>query len=253
MTAQPQDRRQRRVRRGDVHEHHRHHDRQRRAAVDRPRLPLRPTSMGAVAVGYLVSLAVVIPASGWLGDRFGHRRVLLLGDRRSSRSPRRCAGWPRACRQLVFFRVLQGIGGGMLTPVGMALLFRTFPPAERVRASSILTVPDHVGARRSGPVLGGVLVTGLSWRWVFLVNLPIGAARAGLRPDVPGRSGAGPRRPVRRDGLRAVRHRLRRPDVRHQRGPERGWGSRRSSASLVLGRSCWSRWSASSCAPASRC
>ena len=82
----------------------------------------------------------------------------------------------------------------MLTPVGMAMLYRTFPPAERVRASSILTTPTAV-APAVGPVLGGLLVTNLSWRWVFYVNLPIGvlAICFGLlclqeqREPVPGR------------------------------------------------------------------
>ena len=77
--------------------------------------------------------------------------------------------------QLVVFRVLQGVGGGMLTPVGMAMLYRTFPPAERVRLASILMIPTAL-APAAGPVLGGLLVTDLSWRWVFYVNVPIGAA-----------------------------------------------------------------------------
>jgi EmrB/QacA subfamily drug resistance transporter len=132
------------------------------------------TSISAVSVSYLVALAVVIPASGWLGDRFGHRRVLLTAIVIFTLSSALC-GLAQSLGQLVVFRVLQGVGGGMLTPVGMALLFRTFPPAERVRASSILTIPTTL-APALGPVLGGVLVTGLSWRWVFLVNLPIGAA-----------------------------------------------------------------------------
>ncbi len=77
--------------------------------------------------------------------------------------------------ELVAFRVLQGVGGGMLAPVGMAMLFRVFPPEERIRASSILTVPTTL-APALGPVLGGLLVTDLSWRWVFYVNVPLGAA-----------------------------------------------------------------------------
>ncbi len=132
------------------------------------------TSVSAVAVAYLVALAVVIPASGWLGDRFGHRRILLLAIVVFTVSSALC-GLAQNLLQLVLFRILQGVGGGMLTPVGMALLYRTFPPAERVRAASILTVPTTL-APALGPVLGGVLVTNLSWRWVFLVNLPIGAA-----------------------------------------------------------------------------
>ncbi len=75
--------------------------------------------------------------------------------------------------QLVAFRVLQGAGGGMMAPVGMAMLFRVFPPAERVWAASIMTVGTTL-APAIGPVLGGFLVTDFSWRWVFFVNLPIG-------------------------------------------------------------------------------
>ena len=130
------------------------------------------TAVSEVAIGYLVSLAVVIPASGWLGDRFGTKRILLIAIVIFTVASALC-GVAQTFSQLVAFRVLQGIGGGMLTPVGMAMLFRVFPPEERVRASSILTTPTAL-APAIGPVLGGVLVTALSWRWVFFVNLPIG-------------------------------------------------------------------------------
>jgi EmrB/QacA subfamily drug resistance transporter len=132
------------------------------------------TALDAVAVGYLVSLAVFIPAAGWLGDRIGSKRVLLFAIAVFTGASVLC-GLAGSLSELVFFRVIQGVGGGMLTPVGMAMLFRTFPPEERVRASSILTVPTAM-APALGPVIGGLLVTDLSWRWVFFVNLPIGVA-----------------------------------------------------------------------------
>ena len=136
-------------------------------------LHVGPTQVSAIAIGYLVSLAVVIPASGWIGDRFGSKRVLLIAIVLFTVASALC-GLAQNLGELVGFRVLQGVGGGMLTPVGMAMLFRVFPPAERVRASSILVVPTAM-APALGPVLGGLLVTDLSWRWVFFVNLPIGA------------------------------------------------------------------------------
>jgi EmrB/QacA subfamily drug resistance transporter len=150
-------------------------------------------SLDAVATGYLVSLAVFIPAAGYLGDRFGAKRVLLLAIGLFTAASVLC-GLAGSLSELVAFRVLQGAGSGMMTPVGMAMLYRAFPPHERLRASSILTIPTAV-APALGPVLGGVLVTSLSWRWVFFVNLFIGIAAfafgllflAEQRPERPGR------------------------------------------------------------------
>ena len=135
---------------------------------------IAPTAVDGVVIAYLVSLAVFIPASGWLGDRFGGKRVLLTAIAIFTLGSVLC-GFAQDMTQLVVFRVLQGAGGGMMAPVGMAMLFRVFPPAERIRAASILTVPTTM-APALGPVLGGFLVTTLSWRWVFFVNLPLGIA-----------------------------------------------------------------------------
>ena len=131
-------------------------------------------SVDTVAIGYLVSLAVFIPVSGWLGDRLGGKRVLLASIVVFTLASALC-GLAQNVAELVGFRILQGVGGGLMVPVGMALLFRTFPPAERVRASSILVIPTAL-APALGPVLGGLFVTELTWRWVFYVNLPIGVA-----------------------------------------------------------------------------
>ena len=133
---------------------------------------VRPDSVDTVAIGYLVSLAVFIPASGWLGDRFGAKKIMLTSVVIFTVASALC-GAATSLGELDFFRILQGVGGGLMVPVGMALLYRTFPPAERVRASSILVVPTAM-APALGPVLGGILVTEASWRWVFFVNLPIG-------------------------------------------------------------------------------
>src|SRR5215467_3742507 len=133
-----------------------------------------PTSIDSISIGFLVSLAVFIPASGWLGDRFGGKRVMLAAIVVFTLASALC-GLATSLGELVAFRILQGVGGGMLAPVGMAMLFRAFPPEERLRAASILTVPTTL-APALGPVLGGLFVTELSWRWVFYVNLPIGAA-----------------------------------------------------------------------------
>jgi EmrB/QacA subfamily drug resistance transporter len=191
------------------------------------------TALDAVAVGYLVSLAVFIPAAGWLGDRFGSKRVLLFAIAVFTGASVLC-GLADSLTELVAFRVIQGVGGGMLTPVGMAMLFRTFPPEERVHASSILTVPTAV-APALGPVLGGLLVTDLSWRWVFFVNLPIGLAAFAFglifldehRQPLPGRFDL-PGFLLSGIGFAAVMYGV-------SEGPDKGWHSAQILGNLILG------------------
>lgn len=125
-----------------------------------------------IVLGYLLSLALWIPASGWFGDRFGTRRVFLFALAMFTGASALC-GQAHTLGELVGFRVLQGVGGGMLVPVGTAMLFRAFPPIERAKASTVLLLPT-VLAPALGPVLGGWLVTDVSWRWIFYVNLPVG-------------------------------------------------------------------------------
>ncbi len=133
-----------------------------------------PTAVDGISISFLVSLAVFMPASGWLGDRFGGKRVLMAAIVIFTAASALC-GLASSLGELVAFRVLQGVGGGMLAPVGTAMLFRTFPPQERVRAASIIIVPTAL-APALAPVVGGLLVTDASWRWVFYVNVPIGIA-----------------------------------------------------------------------------
>lgn len=131
-----------------------------------------PTKIEAVVIGYLVSLAVFIPASGWMGDRWGTKRTFLFALGLFTTASALC-GLAQSLDQLVAFRVLQGAGGGLLTPVGLAMLYRAFPPRERVAMSRILMFALIVGPA-AGPVLGGLLIQQRSWRWAFYVNVPVG-------------------------------------------------------------------------------
>jgi EmrB/QacA subfamily drug resistance transporter len=123
------------------------------------------TGLEWVVTGYLLSLAVWIPASGWVGDRIGTKRVFLFAARDVHHGSALC-GLSWNIGRLIAFRVVQGIGGGMLVPFGTAMLYRAYPPSERARASSVLTIPSVLGPAL-GPVLGGVITTHTSWRFIF--------------------------------------------------------------------------------------
>lgn len=125
-----------------------------------------------VVVGYALSLAVAMPASGSIGDRFGTRRTFLSALLGFTAASALC-GVAGSLLELVAARVLQGICGGLLTPAGTALLYRAFPPERRARVVRLVIVPILL-APTIAPMLGGVLTSALSWRWVFYVNLPVG-------------------------------------------------------------------------------
>ncbi len=127
-----------------------------------------------VVTGYLLSLAIWIPAPGWIGDRFGTKRSFMFALAVFVLASALCGlAWDSG--SLIAFRILQGIGGGMLTPVGTAMVFRAFSPEERPQASIVIAVPAIV-APVIGPLLGGWLTDTVGWRWIFFVNLPIGIA-----------------------------------------------------------------------------
>ncbi len=126
-----------------------------------------------VVTGYLLSLAVFIPASGWFGDRFGTKRVLLLSIFIFTLASFLCST-STSITQLTIYRVLQGIGGGLLTPVGASMLYRAFPPERRASIQPTLGLATII-APTSAPVIGGLIVTRLNWHWIFFVNIPIGA------------------------------------------------------------------------------
>jgi EmrB/QacA subfamily drug resistance transporter len=130
--------------------------------------------IGWVVIVYMVSTAVWIPASGWIGDRFGTRRVFLGALAIFTVASVLC-GLSQSLEQLLAVRVVQGAAAGMLSPVGTAMLFRAFPPERRARAATVLFIPTSI-APAIGPVLAGVLVETLSWHWIFWLNGPVGVA-----------------------------------------------------------------------------
>jgi len=141
-----------------------------------------------VATGYLLALATVIPLTGWAADRFGTKRLymtslvlFLAGSALSG------AAW--SAHSLIAFRVLQGLGGGMIMPAGMTILTQAAGPQRVGRIMSVVGAPMLLGPIL-GPVLGGWLVDDVSWRWIFYVNIPIGVvaltlAYRILKPDQP--------------------------------------------------------------------
>jgi EmrB/QacA subfamily drug resistance transporter len=124
------------------------------------------------AIAYLLALAVLIPASGWIGERFGLKQTFVFALVIFTVASALC-GAAQSLGELIAGRTLQGVGGGMMTPSGMAMLFRTFPPERRARVARTVLIPVLIGPSVA-PVLGGALIDWFSWRWVFLINAPIG-------------------------------------------------------------------------------
>ena len=183
--------------------------------------------------GYTLALASVIPLTGWAADRFGTKRLYLLAVVLFTAGSVLCsvAG---SLEQLVAFRVLQGLGGGMLMPLGMTILTRAAGPERVGRVMAVLGIPMLLGPI-FGPILGGWLIDAASWHWIFLINLPIGLAAL----VYAGSCSEGPRRAV--GDLRLARHadavarsrrvpvrRLDHPRARHD--PDAEVSARRSSA-----------------------
>ncbi|NUZ05434.1 multidrug transporter subunit MdtD [Piscinibacter koreensis] len=150
-----------------------------------------PLRMQSVVIAYMLTVALFIPASGWLADRFGTRRVFLSAIGLFSFGSLLCALSP-SLPWLVAARVVQGIGGALLLPVGRLAVLRAFPRDELLKVLSFVSIPGLVGPL-VGPPLGGWLVEVASWHWVFLINLPVGAlgVLAAMRymPDLRGAAG----------------------------------------------------------------
>lgn len=140
-----------------------------------------PTQIEWVVTAYLLAVCASQPATGWLADRLGRKSVFLASLVAFTIASVLCAAAP-SLGWLVCFRVLQGLGGGALMPVGMTMVLELFPRSHHGRAVSIWGMAVMV-APAVGPTLGGWLVTSVSWHWLFLINLPIGvvAVAAGIR------------------------------------------------------------------------
>jgi EmrB/QacA subfamily drug resistance transporter len=137
-------------------------------------LKVAPLSMKSVLSSYTLSLAVFIPISGWMADRFGTRRVFASAIGLFTLGSLLC-GLSTDLHVLVACRILQGCGGSMMVPVGRLTLVRTFAKSELVRAMSFVAIPGLIGPML-GPIAGGLIVAFLHWRVIFFLNLPIGLA-----------------------------------------------------------------------------
>ena len=137
-----------------------------------------------VVTGYLLSLAAVIPVAGWAGRRFGPKRVYLTSLVLFTAGSALC-GVASSTTELVAFRVLQGVGGGMILPIGQLMMASAAGPQRMGRVMSVIAVPAML-APIFGPAIGGLIIDNASWRWIFFVNVPIGfiafiAALRGLK------------------------------------------------------------------------
>src|SRR5262245_36670254 len=135
-------------------------------------LGVDPISLKLAVTSYLVSLAIFIPASSWVADRLGSRTTFRLALIIFMAASIGCA-FSRSLGGFVFWRAVQGVGGAMMVPVGRMVVIRAVPKNELVRALSFIAMPALIGPML-GPPLGGLIVTYADWRWIFLVNLPIG-------------------------------------------------------------------------------
>jgi EmrB/QacA subfamily drug resistance transporter len=135
-------------------------------------LGVAPLSLKAVVTSYILSLAVAIPVSGWIADRYGTRRVFALAVAIFTLASVLC-GLSVSVPMLVAMRILQGLGAAMMTPVGRLAIIRTFPKSELLVALNFVIIPALIGPLL-GPTVGGLIVHWLSWREIFFVNVPMG-------------------------------------------------------------------------------
>ena len=135
-------------------------------------LKVDPLHLNLAITSYMFSLAIFIPLSGWVADRFGARTVFRAAIVVFTMGSVLC-GFSQNMWELIAARIIQGAGGAMMVPVGRLVMLRTVPRNQLVDAIAWLTTPALIGPVM-GPPLGGFIVTYASWRWIFFVNVPIG-------------------------------------------------------------------------------
>ncbi|MXP53608.1 MFS transporter [Pantoea sp. Seng] len=135
-------------------------------------LNVSPLNMHSVIVSYVLTVAVTLPISGWLADRFGVRNIFFCAIVLFSIGSLLCA-FSTSLDQLVMARVVQGVGGAMMVPVGRLTVMKIVPREQYMSAMTFVTTPGQIGPLL-GPALGGILVQYASWHWIFLINIPVG-------------------------------------------------------------------------------
>jgi len=135
-------------------------------------LNVSPLNMHSVIVSYVLTVAITLPISGWLADRFGMRNIFFCAIVLFSIGSLLCA-FSATLDELIMARVVQGIGGAMMVPVGRLTVMKIVPREQYMSAMTFVTTPGQIGPLL-GPALGGVLVQYASWHWIFLINIPVG-------------------------------------------------------------------------------
>lgn len=136
-------------------------------------MDVEPLRLNSVITAYLLALVIFLPVSGWLADRFGAKRILMIAILLFAGASTAC-GMAQTLTQLIGARLAQGCAGAMIAPVGRLILLRSTPKHELVGALSALTIPSQFGPL-AGPLLGGAVVTIMGWQWIFFLNLPVAA------------------------------------------------------------------------------
>ncbi|NNM58261.1 MAG: MFS transporter [Legionellales bacterium] len=133
---------------------------------------INPVNMKLALTSYLLSLAIFIPISGWLADRYGEKRIFLIAMVVFTLSSIACA-LSRNLDMLILFRLIQGFGGALMMPVGRLIILRTYPREDYVKAMGSVILPGMIGPAL-GPTIGGIILHITTWHWIFMINVPVG-------------------------------------------------------------------------------